>query len=51
MVTELTLRPFSVLLRRHGGRLQGDQGGRQVYQKRRHGSGLHRRGICDDVRS
>lgn len=50
MDTELSLRPVSVLVRCHGRRLQGDQGCRQVYQKRCNSSSVHRRGLCHDVR-
>lgn len=39
-----------VPLRCDGGRLQRDQGGGQVHQKRRHGAGVHRRGLGHDVR-
>lgn len=41
--------PF-VPLRCDGGRLQRDQGGGQVHQKRRHGAGVHRWGLGHDVR-
>lgn len=33
-----------------GRRLQRDQGGSQVYQKRCHSAGVHRWGLCHDVR-
>lgn len=38
-------------LRCDGGRLQRDQGGGQVYQKRRHSAGVHRGGLGHDVRT
>lgn len=47
----LRLHVVSVLVRCDGGRLQRDQGGSQVYQKWRHSTGLHRWGLCHDVRS
>lgn len=46
----LLLTSSFVPLRRDGGRLQRDQSGGQVYQKRRHGAGVHRRGFGHDVR-